>query len=118
MRQRFRILIVEPDILFQYQLVEHFRSRGHAVTAVNNARYAPRSTETTFDVAIGEMEMMGYARSRKMRGGAIPVVVILTDDAKTAQEKNDDNIAASILKKPSNPGDVTRAISDHYNRQQ
>lgn len=113
MKQRFRILVVEPDIVFQYRLVEHFRGRGHAVTAVDSVQYAPLSTETTFDVAIGEMEMMDYARKRKLQGGAIPIVIVLTADARTAQGRNNDNIAACILSKPSNPSDVTRAISDH-----
>lgn len=106
-----RILIIEPDIRQQSQLVEYFRSRAHTVTAVSEIKYAPSLAETTIDVVIGETIVIEYARMQRERGCKVPIVIVLTANHDSARYANYDNTARAILVKPSTPAAVTNTIA-------
>ena len=112
-----RVLIIEPDVRHQGQLVEYFRSRARTVTAVSSVREAPSLSETTVDVVIGEIEAIGYARAQKELGCSVPGVVIITKNRDQAVAQNHDGIACAILAKPSNPTEVNAVIRQQHTEQ-
>lgn len=102
-RQALRILIIEPDHLFEYSLTAFLRGHGHTVTAVTSVNDAPSFQENTVDLLIGEIEAIPYVRDLKQRGHAPRYVIIFTREEAKAVAENRHGLADLILAKPSSP---------------